>query len=541
MICGIRTIAPVLSSLVLLAASVSQVQAQQKTVAVLSISSVDDVLGNIKYLTESAGSGELGQMATLTLGAYLEGVDRGNPVGMVLNTDGRDFTPLGFIPVKDLDAVFAALEDTVGTPNDAGDGIKEIAGFPTVYVKEQGGYAFVGQTIESMKNLPQNPVLSLGNLPKEYDFAIRGFAQNVPEEYLQMAVQGLQQGVKQGLESLPEEDKAQQQRMIELQLKQMESYIKESDQLTLGWKTEPENQRTYIDITLSAIAGSDLAKQMNAMADATSDYTGFILPGSAVALNFSGEVPEEQIQTSIDAIEGMKAAALKEIARDENLDEKGAREAATEMLGAAIDIFIDTIKTGKMDAAASLVLEPGNPQLLGGFHVANGKSVEDMLRRIAELAKDEPNFPGIKFDADKANGVAYHTMSVPIPAGEADARKIIGDTLEVAVGVGPTSAYIGVGRNCVNSLKGIIGKQQKSQKCTPFELTVSVTPIMEFVNSIEPNPLIGAVMDALKDQENDHVRLSVLPVENGFRYRIEMEEGVLQAIGAGIRMAGSSF
>ena len=539
MIRRIRSFLPLLCLAAVLATPLSSLHAQQqqKTVAVMSISSVDDILGNIKYLTEAAGSPDVGQMVTMMSGAYLDGIDRGNPVGMVLHTNGQEFTPLGFIPVKDLDKVFAVLEDSVGTPRDAGDGIKEIPNFPPVFVKEQGGFAFIGQTIESMRKLPANPVASLGNLPKDYDFALRGFVQNVPQEYLQMAVEGLQQGVKQGLESLPEEDKEQQQRLIELQLKQMETYIKESDQLTIGWKTEPENKRTFIDISFSAVPGSDLAKQMNGMANSTSNYSGFVVPGAAVALNFCGEIPEEQIQTSIDAIEGMKAAALKEIARDENLEESGTQEAATEMLEAAIDIFIETIKTGKVDAAASLVLDSGNPQLVGGFHVADGKSVENMLRRISELAKDEPDFPGIQFNAAQADGVTYHTMSMPIPADEEDARKIIGDTLEMAVGVGPDSAYIGVGRDCVNNLKQIIGKQAKDQKITPFELTVALTPIMEFVNSIEENPLVGSVMDALKDQDKDHVRLSVLPVENGFRYRIELEEGVLQAIGAGIRMA----
>ena len=181
MIRHIRSFAALLCLIAFFATPFSLLHAQeQKTVAVMSISSVDDVLGNIKYLTESAGAGDMGQMVTLTLGAYLDGIDRGNPVGMVLHTNGQEFTPLGFIPVKDLDAVLTSLEDTVGTPEDAGDGIKEIPSFPTVFVKEQGGYAFVGQTIESLKNLPQNPVASLSNLPKEYDVALRGFVQKRP-------------------------------------------------------------------------------------------------------------------------------------------------------------------------------------------------------------------------------------------------------------------------------------------------------------------------------------------------------------------------
>ncbi len=539
MIRRMRSIMP-LFLLLLVAMPVAQVQAQQqnKTVAVMSVSSVDSLLGNVGYLGEAAGFAEALPIVTMMAGPYLEGVDRGNPIGMVLNTDGQEFSPLGFVPVKDLDKVFAAMEDTVGSPRDAGNGIKEIPGFQPIFIKEQGGFAFIGQTIESMGELPQKPVASLGNLPNEYDFAVRGFLQNIPEEYLQMAVDGLQEGVKQGLEQLPEEDRDNQARMLEAQMKQMESYIKESDELTIGWKTEPAKKRTFIDISFSAIPGGTLAKQMNTMANTTSDYSGFVVPGAAMSMNFSSEIPEEQIASSMEAIEGMKAAALKEIDRDDNLEEDG-RMAAKKMAGAAIDIMIETMKTGKMDGAMSIVLDSNDLQMVGGFHVADGKDIENILRDLAEMAKNEKDFPGINFNAEKAAGVAYHTMEMPVPDDEEEAKKILGDSLEMAVGVGETSAYIGFGKNCVENLKQIVAGQPKAKKVLPFDMTMSLTPIMEFVAGIEDNPMIGAVTDALKEDDMDHVRLQVVPKQNGFTYRIELEEGILRAIGAGVNTAGA--
>jgi len=534
-----RSIMPLLL-LLLVALPVAQVQAQQqkKTVAVMSVSSVDSLLGNVGYIAESAGFPEAMGIVTMMGGEYLEGIDRGKPIGMVLNTDGQEFTPLGFIPVKDLNRIFAAMEDTMGSPRDAGNGIKEIPGFQPVFVKEQDGFAFVGQTVESMAALPKNPVASLGNLPQEYDFAIRGFLQNIPEEYLQMAIDGLQEGIKQGLDQLPEEDRENQARMLEGQMKQMETYIKESDELTIGWKTEPANKRTFLDISFSAVAGGTLAKQMNTMANATSDYSGFVVPGAAMSMNFSSDIPQEQIASSMEAIEGMKAAALKEIDRDEDLEED-TRKAAKEMAGAAIDIMIATMKTGKMDGAMSVVLDSNDLRVVGGFHVADGKEVEKILRQLAEMAKNEKDFPGINFDAEQAAGVAYHTMTMPVPEDEEEAKKILGDSLEMAVGVGETSTYIGFGKNCVENLKQIVAAQPKAKKVLPFDMTVSLTPIMEFAGSVEDNPMIGTVTDALKEDDMDHVRIQVIPKQNGFTYRLELEEGIMRAIGAGINSANA--
>lgn len=535
----IRHIRLTLASLLLLSVGVlPALGQQQKTVAVMSVSSINGLLGNIGYLTEAAGSPDVGQMVTMMSGAYLEGIDRGNPVGMILNTDGQEFVPMGFVPVKDLEQVLAVLEDSVGSPQDAGNGIKEIPGPQPMFVKEQGGWAYIGQTIESMAKLPANPAALLGNLPKAYDFALQGNIQNIPEEYLQYAIEGLQEGIKSGLEQLPEEDREQQEKLLDVQFEQMKTMMTESDQIVLGWKTEPANKRTYIDIAFTAVPGGKLAKQMNNMADAKSDYSGFIVPGAAMSMNFAGEAPPEQMQASIDAILGMKETAMKEIDRDDDLDDE-SRVAAKELAGAAIDIYVETLKTGKLDGAMSVVLKPGEIQLLGGFHVADGKDVEAILRRVEKMAKNEPAFPGIKFDADKMGGIAFHTMSMEVPSDEEGARKILGDTMEMAVGVADQGAYIGFGRNCVANLKQVISSQPKQKSVTPFDMTVSLTPIMKFVASVEDNPLIGAVTDALEQDDKDHVRLQVRPKKNGFIYRIEMEEGILRAIGEGIGIANA--
>ena len=153
-----------------------------------------------------------------------------------------------------------------------------------------------------MEKLPANPKAILGQLPNDYDIAIRGNIQNVPREYVDMAVNALQDGVRQGLQQLPDEDRAGQEEMIRAQMKQMEAYIKESDQITIGWKTDPAEKHTYIDLTFTAVEGGDLAEQMNAMANAKSDFTGFILPGAAMTMNLATEIPKEQIQTSLDAL-----------------------------------------------------------------------------------------------------------------------------------------------------------------------------------------------------------------------------------------------
>lgn len=529
-----------LFSSLLLAALAVPVQAQTKPVAMLSISSVDGLLSNISYLTEAAGAPDMGQMVGMMSNAYLQGIDRANPIGIVLSTDGeQEFTPLAFVPVKDMDAVFSAMEDSFGAPRDLGNGIKELSSFQSVFIKEQNGVAFVAPAIESLAKLPEKPVTQLGSMPQDYDIAIRGLVQNVPKQYIDMAINALKDGVRQGLDNLPEDQRTAQQEMIQAQMAQMETYIKESDQITIGWKTEPANKRTYLDMKFTAVPDSSLAKQMNAMANATSDFTGFLREDAAAQLSLSSPIPQEQIATSVDALQGLKTAAMKEIEKDDDLPSDEARAAAKELAGMAIDLFIETIRSGKMDGCMSVVLKPGDISLLGGFHVADGKGVERLLRRAAQLAEQDSDFPGVKFNAEQSNGVSFHTMSVPVPE-EKDARAILGDTLELAVGTGEDAAYIGVGRNCVAQLKNIIASQPKAKSVQPFKLTLALKPIMEFAASIDGNPLVSTVSESLAESgDKTHVQLHGMSIENGFVYRIEIEEGVIRAIGEAIQMANA--
>ena len=357
--------------------------------------------------------------------------------------------------------------------------------------------------------------------------------------YLTMAVMMLQDGIKQGLQQLPEEDRAAQEEMMRANMKQLETFINESDEITLGWKTDPVGKRTYIDMRFTAIPGGELAKQMAALANTKSDYTNFIIPGAAMTINVSSKIPPEQIPSSVQTIKSLKENAFREIDKDDNLDSPAAKTAAKELLGSALDILVATMATGKIDGGASVLLKPQAMTIVGGFHVADGKEIKVILERVVKMAKDDKDFPGIKFDADEQSGVVFHTMSIPIPEEE-EARKILGETLEMAVGVGAQSAYFGFGVDCVEKLKTIIATQAKQQPVPPFQITISLGPVMEFISSIDEknNALVGSVRDALQLADSkDHVKIQGLSIPNGVTYRVEIEEGVLRAIGEAAKMA----
>ncbi len=152
------------------------------------------------------------------------------------------------------------------------------------------------------------------------------------------------------------------------------------------------------------------------------------------------------------------------------------------------------------------------------------------------MAKSE--LPEIKLNAGKLGDMTLHTMSIPVP--DANAQKAFGETADLVVGIGAKSVHVAFGRSASEALKKVVDHSQANtgKSVPPFQLIAALTPILTFANSVEPNPDVAGVVQSLSAAPGkDHVSLTVQIENNGILYRLKAEEGVLRAIGAGVRTA----
>ena len=74
----------------------------------------------------------------------------------------------------------------------------------------------------------------------------------------------------------------------------------------------------------------------------------------------------------------------------------------------------------------------------------------------------------------------------------------------------------------------------------PFELTVSLAPILKLLSKAEDaNPILGAMAATLKESGKDKIQLTAQPIKNGSLYRLEAEEGILKIIGSAVKLAAA--
>ncbi len=474
----------------LLVATVTIGQAAEP-LAVVSLKATNELVSDIEYLMEATGTSGFGQMILPQVKTYLQGIDGKKPIGLAVSVDGTDIRPMGFLPVSNLKAVLTQLP-MLGEAADAGNGVLELQGPQTIFIKEQSGWAYIGQSADSLKQLPADPVKALDGLDQQYDLGIRAYIQNLPEQYKQLALSQITAGLEQGLQNGQDPNA---RAMAEAQVAQLTQVIEEANQLTLGWRIDREGRQTYLDVSMTARPGTKLATQMAASREAKTDFAGFLAKDAAITLNMAGEIPSEDIPQTLATLENVEKSALREIDQDEDLPDQTARDAAKRLVSTFFGIAKSTIQTGKMDSCSSVILQDKAMTVVSAAHVANGSEVETAVKQLVEIAKGQPDmtFSNVKFNADKHAGVSFHTLSLPIPEEEY-ARRVLGNELNMVVGTGETTAYLAIGTDGINYLKRMIdaSAQSPAQAVEPFQAVVALGTIMKFAASVEPdNPGIS--------------------------------------------------
>jgi hypothetical protein len=528
---------------------------EMKNLVVVSVSEYDELLGDLGFLGEMAGKPDLAQMLEQTLNLFtqqqgLAGLDKTKPWGAVLRTDGLQFQAIGFVPVTDLKKLIDVLAtlNVAAEPQDDGSFQIEVntpAGAQSTYVKQQGGWAFISQNSAAFEDVPADPIPLLDGLNEEYDIAVRLYVQNTPELYRQMAIQHLKDGAARGLEQFPTDEPDQEElgkTLTQLQLKGITQLVEETDHVTLGWSIDAKEKTTHMDFRFVALEGTALAKQADGLRNVTSSFGGFLSPGAALQCNFSRKYSPEEIEQMIVMLDALRGRAEKAIDDEQDLPGDAARQALKSAVSEIAHALQATAKSGKSDGGVMMNLDPENIGIAAGFYLVDAARIETALKQLEEIAQKEGDFQGVQWNAESHGDVHFHTASLPIPETAAEARKFLGETLDVAVGIGQSSVYVALGANGISTLKTVIdeSKSHGNRPVAPMELTVSLGKFLNFAASHQDEPRLAEIAASLQESiGDDHLKITAQPIENGFVYRLQVEQGVIQAIGKAAIGAGS--
>lgn len=516
-----------------------------KPVLVASLAGSDEVLSDILYLTESAGVGDFGRFAALMASPYTAPLDKSRPTGVCVTLAGEDdVRVLSFLPVKDLKMLLMTLEEQIGKPEDVGGGVLKVAGDrpAPMFIKEADGWAFIANRKEHLEDLPKDPVALLDGLDKKYTLAVRVNVGNIPAGLREMAVNQLEQGLQDRVAQETNSEQAEAMRKLGgLAVKSISQVIQETDHLTLGWEVDKNGKKTYLDLNFTAREGTDLAKEMDLIKEGKSSFAGFLLPDAAMTFHGHGTSSDAEVEQITALLTQLRGQAMKGIEQDGNLANDEERQTAKAIINQLLDVADATVKAASTDCGAALVLKPGELGFVAGGFVADGEKLADAIKKLAGLAaKKDPNFPGVNFDAEKYEGVTFHTAKIPLRNANEQVRTILGEPMELVIGTGKTSAYVAFGKDPSRLLKNVLDASSSGsgKQLPPSQLRLSLAPILAFVAAADSNPKVKAAMEAANaNAGSDTISVTATPIKNGCAVRLEIEDGVLKVVGGIVKDA----
>jgi len=528
------------------AAAGSTAAAGSKTVAVISIESYDDLLGDVAFVGKISNNPGLdknleGMLKLFTQGRGVAGLDRQRPWGVVLTIDNMEMKPFAFLPVTSLKQLLGSLAAVLGEPREK-NGVLEIdAKNQTLYLKEQGGWAFIAQTPESLASLPKDPLKLLGGLEKQYDVAVRVNVKNIPEMYRDLAIDQLKaamQGSFDKKEGEADDEFEARKQVLEQQLENNLMLINETDQLTLGWSLDQKSNSTYVDFNVIPSPGTTFAKRVGLMRDDSSAFAGFASTTAAASANYVIASSPTDIKQGENIIKYLRALSASKIDKDTHLPDDEARTTAKGIVNDVLGAVSTSIKSGKMDGGVTLSLDAKSPNLVAGGYLADPSSIDKAVRKFAKLVQGNKDYT-VKFNTGTLGGATFHTLTFPVQ--DDDAAKVLGDKLSVQIGIGKQAVYVAAGPGGMEKLKAAMGKSATavSTPVPPFKLVVGLGSLLSFASQTDPNPMLALMAQQLaKSNGADHVTVTLKPAKMGVTYHLVAEEGVLQLIGQASRMAG---
>ena len=503
-------------------------QAAPQPAVVISIAEMQKQLGMIEYVLTASGFPEFKFIAQTTIKQYTKGLDPKRPAGVMLYFQEDKEVPevLAYLPVSNLDDLLDTVSGFVEVDEDGGNTLIILDNGMEIIVKKVGDVAFLSTDEKMFDSIPEAPESMLEDLPSKYNFAAKIYGQRIPESLRNQWLDTIRDGYESQMELMGED--SLQADLQEMNWKQIESAFKDMDSITVGMLADKEAKHLAFDVEVVASYGSELAKKMNqSQLQGESKFKGFLIDGSAMSAHASAAVSQEDLEQSQKMLDKMPSM-LREQLEDEDLSEEDI-DTLEALVTDITKVLSETLAAGKMDGGAVLMMEEQEMNFASGFLVAKPKELEDVIKKyVPILEKKAGSELQVELNSGSHKDVTFHRITVDVP--DEDAAKLLGEQVQVIVGIGSETAYLAFGSNPLDLVKKAMDGNGPSQKQPAFQANFQVGQFLKMANQANSDPMLNKMAKKLLADGNDRVRITTDYIENGYQGRLEVQDGILSLI-----------
>jgi len=518
-------------------------QSKPEPAVVVSISNLDEQFKDVKYLLDASGFAGLDMFILPTIQAFTAGIDESEDIGAMLYfpemaAPGAPPMPkfVVFVPVTDLDEWLDALSGAVDVEENDDGTVSILTNDGTeLTIKEKSGYAFIANEPELLTDLPESPKKELGDLPQQFNIAIKILPARIPESLRKQALTMIEEGAMQTLDELDDDLQDLQAKNLEMQLKQFKMMLNESESLVVGMAADKESKNLVTEVTYLARAGTDLAKKMNEVKATTpSRFSGFLMEGAAMNFNANARVAADDGKMYGQLLADGKKSLIEELNEESELTDSEF-EKVESAIDTLVEVVTKTLENGVVDGGAVVMLDGKDINFAGGMTVAEPAKLEAIVKDLVPILKQKAGDDEVELEVnlDHAQhaGVTFHQIKAMIGEDEEEARRAFGDSISVQIGIGKDTLYFGAGNDPLPLIKKAMAGTSSSDFAG--QMNFYLAPVLRSAAGLGAPPEVSAMAEALSEAGGDRIRMTSKSIENGTTTRFEMQDGILSLIKVG--------
>jgi len=467
----------------------------------------------------------------------LAGLDVNRPAGVVVTAEGPAGVPVarGFVPVKDLGKLLAALQGIIG-PAQEQDGTQIISppGMPAIQIVEQEGWAIFSP--QGSPDAPAGLEQALDPVVEAFTLGVQVFPARMPE--------GMRKQLAAVLEQAAAMQAQQGQPVDPDTLAQGLKSLDKIETLLLGANIDTAKEQVYLENRFAMVPGSaegtlygDMAKATPTVpATATTDGKPAAVSGHAT-MTIPEPVRESAKAFLVQALPVSNRAETPTGFAETIVSEPAntlftlMRKVVPAMLDAGgIDAAV-TIDTTAAEMAAGKAL----PAVTAGMKVKDGRALEADLKAALGADGALPEGVTVKFDAGKAGGANLHTVEIDMAGNEDNIRRVLGDKLAMTLAVTPAHAFIVLGGDVEKRIATATAGAAAKPDAKPLAgLDVSLATLLRYVAgllemSAEPDAAaVSGAVEGAADLPSSLVQVLLRPIDRGMATRLSADAGAIK-------------
>jgi hypothetical protein len=508
----------------------------QAPLLIVNVASFERLLGQVATTFEAAGRPELaeslgGQLARVN---DLKGLNRNQSMGVMLYLTGFSPTTVAYVPVKNIDDLMKTAElGPVSTTKVGEDRYEVKARQQTLYVKMQGNYAFVSNDSSAVNLEYPDPAATAKRFSASYDVSAAVSLKSLEPATRQLFYNIFKAQAENGLQRRDNEPEAaweMRKAEGERTLAVMEILLNQGNEILVGWTMSPVEKAAALEVVITANQGSEYAAYFAEIQGARSRFSNLVNTTNPMSLSLSWKLDKP----SRKSMRTMLGVAQKEMFKRMAADDANVED-ENHPIRQLFSVLDGTVAEGHADLLMQMVgTAPGPFSLVGGMKMEDTGTLSNALLDVLGRLKGRPGIADVRLNSSTHNGVDIHRIE---PAGQGSGReRLFGGPPSIYLAVDKSVLWFAVGaEKAPGDLKKAMDKaaepRSETAAAVPMQMVMNFASFSEMFDPQQSEGFAGRARRAF-GKGGDALRMEVLPVTDGMRFRIQFDEAFLRLAGA---------